>query len=84
MATDHDDQTGLAGQVITETRPLTDDESIEVFGEPTYGSGIVIVLANGTRLIPSRDPEGNGPGALFGLDDEGAFQVRSTIEEVPG
>jgi hypothetical protein len=31
----------------------------------------VIVLANGIKLYPSRDYEGNGPGGLFGEYKDG-------------
>jgi len=32
---------------------------------------VTLVLDDGTKLFPSRDPEGNGPGALFGVDPRG-------------
>jgi len=30
----------------------------------------VIVFEDGTKVFPSKDPEGNGPGALFGISDD--------------
>jgi hypothetical protein len=32
---------------------------------------VAIVLDDGTKLFPSCDAEGNGPGALFGVDARG-------------
>ena len=55
----------LEGKTIAEVRQLTHDE-VEGFGwYPGYGSvSIVIVLDDGTTLVPMQDPEGNGPGYL--------------------
>jgi len=32
---------------------------------------IILVLDDGTKIYPARDPEGNGPGALFGVKRDG-------------
>ena len=32
---------------------------------------LVITLDNGTIFYPSQDDEGNGPGALFGAEEDG-------------
>jgi hypothetical protein len=43
------------------------------------GEATVLVLDDGTILYPSRDDEGNGPGALFGADRDGElFTVSAT------
>lgn len=56
---------GLIGRRITGIRYLMPGESDSVFG-PGMGGGTVLVLDGGKDfLIPSRDEEGNGPGALF-------------------
>jgi hypothetical protein len=64
------DATKLVGRTITAVRPLTSKEAAEcgwelVRYEIPYG----LVLDNGDILAPSRDPEGNGPGALFALTE---------------
>ena len=58
----------LIGRRITEIRPMTKKEMENESWD--YGT-IVIILDNGTRLYPSMDDEGNGPGALFGTTSEG-------------
>ena len=56
----------LRGRKIVAVRAMKDEE-IELFGwTPGYGSvPMVIILDDATALIPSQDPEGNGPGHLF-------------------
>ena len=60
----------LEGQKITEIRQMTEQEMADEYWDhglpPT-----VIVLSGGTKLYPSQDGEGNGPGALFGKDKDG-------------
>lgn len=62
----------LVGRTIKAVRPMTaaelkkEDWSIGRHAPPT-----VLVLDNGTKVYPSRDEEGNGPGALFGTDAKG-------------
>jgi len=36
-----------------------------------HGVPTALVLENGTVLYPSRDEEGNGPGAMFGRTKAG-------------
>lgn len=58
----------LEGRTIREVRKLTDEE-MEVEGwnpNHRHGPPMAVVLDDGTVLFPSRDPEGNGPGCLFG------------------
>jgi hypothetical protein len=64
----------IIGKTIVDLRPLTAEESADYGWAPSQG-GVVIVLDDGTTLIPSRDSEGNGPAVLFGTDDEGDFLV---------
>jgi hypothetical protein len=47
-------------------RPMNPTE-IELFGwgEGWGGVPMVIILSDGTAIVPSADPEGNGPGHLF-------------------
>ena len=39
------------------------------------GRVIVLTLDNGTKIVPMSDPEGNAPGAWFGLDNDGDFML---------
>ena len=56
----------LVGRTIKTVRPLSLSE-IEDFGwDDGYGEvAFVIVLDDGTALVPSQDAEGNGPGQIF-------------------
>ena len=40
-------------------------------GRHTPPTVLVLVLDDGTKLYPSQDEEGNGPGALFGINPDG-------------
>jgi hypothetical protein len=57
----------MIGQTIAKVRPMTKAElRAEGWEEGLrHGMPSVVVLANGLKLYPSRDPEGNGPGSLF-------------------
>ncbi len=44
-----------------------DEQDVEGWSRPA----IVIVLDDGTKIYPSRDQEGNGPGAIFGVSAAG-------------
>lgn len=61
----------VIGKRIIAVRNMTEEEAADegwTFGR--HGAPTVIVLDDGTRVYASRDPEGNGPGALFGADGE--------------
>ena len=60
-----DTQVALAGRRIVEVRAMNTSE-LAAEGWPPDQTVSVLVLDNGTLLFPSRDEEGNGPGALFG------------------
>ena len=60
-----DTQVDLVGRRIVEVRAMSAPE-LEAEGWPPDETVPVLVLDNGTLLFPSRDDEGNGPGALFG------------------
>lgn len=75
----------IVGKKIVEVRPMTNQEMADQYWEETHdGPAAVIVLDDGTLLYPSQDPEGNGPGALFGKDSEGSFQIGVSIAEDGG
>jgi hypothetical protein len=59
--------TDLVGRTITAMRAMTLAERRHEGWLHSYCSAVVIELDDGTILYPSCDPEGNGPGALFGV-----------------
>ena len=73
----------IVGRTIEEVRPLTAHElAAEGWADWLESGAPVLVLDDGTRLYPSRDDEGNGPGALFGHDGTNAFRVLiKTVKE---
>lgn len=56
----------IVGQKIAQVRALSAQEQKD-FGWEMYRGKVamVIILENGAALIPSQDPEGNGPGHIF-------------------
>lgn len=58
----------LIGRTITAVRPLTRDELAASGWEGA--AGVVIVLDDGTKLLPQSDEEGNAPGALL-VEEQG-------------
>lgn len=69
------EKTGLIGRTIKAVRPMTARELASQGWEDDPHGGIVLILDDGTRLYPSRDEEGNGPGALFGSKGTTFFQI---------
>jgi len=69
----------IALQKIVAVRLMNAEEAeFEGWGDqPRSIRPIVLVLANGIKLYASRDPEGNGPGELFGIDGMLSFTVTS-------
>lgn len=64
----------LVGRRIVDIRRMTQQEKDCEFWEEARGeSAVVLVLDSGLVLYPSRDEEGNGPGALFGVDRDGGM-----------
>jgi hypothetical protein len=56
----------LVGRKIKTVRPLTSTEAKDFGWDDGYGEvAFVIVLDDGTALVPSQDAEGNGPGHIF-------------------
>jgi hypothetical protein len=54
----------LIGKTIKSVRELTNEEHEQFGWRPTSG-GFVFICTDGTAIIPSCDPEGNGPGFIF-------------------
>ncbi len=71
----------VVGRRIVEVRPLTAAECERSFGDTWNEAGVVLVLDNGIELFPSRDPEGNGPGAMFGYDHRSGGDFTLYAEE---
>jgi len=70
------DEFTIDGARIVGTRALT---QVEVDNELWPETTVALELENGIVLFASRDPEGNGPGALFGqYKDGGCFQLGVT------
>lgn len=58
---------------IEDIRRMTDAEldAMAWHAGPVHAPPVVLELSNGDVVFPSQDPEGNGPGALFGLTEDG-------------
>lgn len=67
----------VVGHKIARIRAMGVEEAVREGWEslPPHISTVVLELDNGTLLYPSQDPEGNGPGALFGVDSTGTFML---------
>jgi len=68
----------VEGKEIVEVREMTEEElEREGWNEyRTHGDVMALVLEGGEVIFPSQDPEGNGPGCLFGYDpnaDQGFY-----------
>ena len=57
----------LIGCKVVDIRPATDAEIKQNGWDPEYDNATVVVLSSGVKLLPSRDHEGNGSGALFAM-----------------
>ena len=72
----------MEGTEITAIREMSDDEYEMLYWRPdNAGRARVMDLSDGSTLIPSKDPEGNGAGYFAGLpkdpeDVEGAIIER--------
>lgn len=60
------------GYAVKEVRLLTDEELRKEGWEKSMGDfPVAIVFHDGSMVYASSDPEGNGPGALFGITNKG-------------
>ena len=74
----------IIGLKIVDVRMMTNRElALEGWSEELspHEEPTAIVLEDGQVLYPSRDDEGNGPGAIFGCDDDVCFRVSHPISE---
>lgn len=68
----------IKGSRIVEVRALTADElAAQGWDDERQGPQIVLVLDSGVQVFASRDPEGNGPGCLFGQFERHGFYVEA-------
>ena len=62
----------IVGQKVKDLRPMTKPELRSEYWDERK-TVYVLVLENGMELYPSKDSEGNGPGAIFGKFEEETF-----------
>ena len=60
----------LIGLRVKAIRPMTEAEQCEQ-GWDGDEAATVLVFEDGTTVFASRDPEGNGPGCLYGRSPKG-------------
>lgn len=61
----------ISGSEIARVREITSEECHREGWPDRRAEGVpVLELEDGRILYPSADPEGNSPGALFGLDTD--------------
>lgn len=68
----------IVGLTIAKVRELTTDELEHNGWSAGARAGdrpYAIELSDGTLLYASSDPEGNGPGCMFGSDGDGDFYL---------
>lgn len=69
-----DTMSDFEGHTIKAIRQMTDEEmKREGWDSGRWPNPTVIELQSGPILYPSMDPEGNGPGAMFGYYDGERF-----------
>lgn len=73
----------VVGCEVVEIRRMTSEEAEREGWDdrPIHHRPEVLVLDDGTLVYPSRDPEGNGPGSLFGWDTEADRPVAFAPEQ---
>jgi len=73
----------MEGTQITAVREMTDDEYDRLYWPvDNMGRARVIELSDGSKLLPSTDPEGNGPGYFMGLPRDTDEIIGATIEQL--
>jgi hypothetical protein len=66
----------VIGATITEVRPMTAAElAAEGWDLTIHGAPAALVLSTGAVIYASRDEEGNGYGALFGVLPDGGTAI---------
>lgn len=68
----------VIGATIVGARQMTVQEMKEEGWDHLNPDGTtVLILSTGAILYPSADWEGNGPGALFGKENDEAFYINA-------
>lgn len=75
-----DDPTMVKGQKIVDVRRMTEEEMEREGWKGRMGKPTVLELESGDILFPSQDPEGNGPGAIFGYRPKERLGYRLSTE----
>ena len=65
----------IIGKRIKDIRKLTKRELEHEYWQDSNHPAYCIVLDDNTKLYPSMDYEGNGPGALFGRKGTKSFAI---------
>ena len=66
----------ITGATIKKVRKMTKAEMTVEGWDPLLAPPPVLVLSNGVKIYPSQDDEGNGPGAIFGIDNGNPIAIR--------
>lgn len=65
----HEEYASFVGKTIHSIRPLRESELKSLYWDPCSGDvPMAIIFTDGQVLIPSSDPEANGPGFLIVAD----------------
>ena len=63
----------VLGLTVAHVGPMSQaDLKIEDWTAGRHNAPTVLTMSDGTKLYAARDPEGNGPGCLFGVSPTGA------------
>lgn len=71
------------GLKVTNVRMMTIDElTNECWEDDRSGYPVVLEFSDGSKIYASSDPEGNGPGCLFGVTKDGEEITVSPLEDI--
>lgn len=76
----------LLNKRLIRIEPLTKREAEKFWPGATWGyeGNVVLVFEGGARLVASQDPEGNGPGCMFGRDGKDMFTLVAPRKRASG
>jgi hypothetical protein len=70
------------GLRVSEVRMMTNVELEAEGWESGYGDfAVAIIFEDGSKIYASQDPEGNGPGCLFGLTKNNESIIVSPLDD---
>lgn len=74
-------ESDLRGKTIVSARRMTDDEMDEMmWANGRHANPPVLEFDDGSILFPTRDPEMNGPGAMF-LQEHGGHELEFVMPD---